>query len=119
MRVFLNLITAFFRWLANRNSPEAIAERKVKKTENVMDSVDKAIIKRDEDEVNRHINRMLGVVAMLAVLASGCAYRRTVYIHESDKVIFHELNGKPGWWIPESIFGRMMNKLAEAEAKEK
>lgn len=119
MKALLNLITAFFRWLANRNSPEAIAERKEKEAEGVMDSVDKAIIKRDEDDVNRHLNRMLGVVVVLAVLSVGCAHRRTVYIRDSDKVIFHELNGKPGWWVPEAIFGRMMNKLAEAEAKEK
>jgi len=119
MKALLDLVTAFFKWLANRNSPEAIEYRKEKQAEGVKDSVDKAIIKRDEDEVNRHLNRMLGVVVVLAVLAGGCAHRRTVYIHESDKVIFHELNGKPGWWVPEAIFGRMMNKLAEAEAKEK
>ena len=119
MKSIVKLLTAIMQWLANRNNPEAIEERKEKKTEAFKDDVDKATTGRDEDGVNRHLNQILCLVVLFAVCCSGCAaHKRTVYIHDSEKVVFHELNGKPGWWVPESIFGRMMNKLAEAKAKE-
>jgi len=120
MKALIELISAFFRWLANRNSPEAIGERKKKETEAMRNAVDRAVVSRDEDAVNRHLDNLLRLILVifLSTMMCSCVTRsRTVYIGADEKVRYLELDNQPGWWVPESVFGRMMNKLAEAKEK--
>jgi len=124
IKSLINAVCAVFRWLANRNTPEAIKERRESADEALREDVADAVEAKDEDKVNAHLDNLLRCAPLLLIITvaltlnCSCVRTRTVYIPEEDKVLEYSLNGRPGWWVPHGVFVRMMDKLAEAKGKE-
>ena len=124
MKALINAISAVFRWLANRNTPEAIKERRGAENGALRDDVADAVESGDADKINAHLDDLLRCVPLLMIvtvamtLNCSCVRTRTVYVPDADKVVEYSLNGRPGWWVPHGVFVRMMDKLAEAKGKE-
>lgn len=107
----LKILAAIFAWLtSSRRLAKKDAEEKTQRLERAADEVRS----RDVDAVNARLTKYLVVLILPFVV--GCAARpKVVYIPAEDKVLPMEHQGRAGWWVPEAVFIRMVQKL---EAKE-
>lgn len=113
----INAISSIVSWFF---SPKQIAKREDAEVQKVQNDKDAAVLKGDEDKVNARINDILKVVVLSGLLlaVAGCCTPNpsVAYIQDSDKVVFMAKDGRPGWWVPTKVFGKLLN---DAEAYKK
>ncbi len=108
LKAILEILAAIFKF---RLDPKQVAKREKEALDKKIADAQKAVYEGNEDKVNEIINRT-AKVALLAVglTLAGCVSRVT-YVDDSAKVIRYELNGKPGWWVPDHVMADMLSKL--------
>ena len=123
MRWLLSILAQFFRWLASRNelatSPEGqIAAQRARedaeaaKVAHDVAAAQKAIRSGDAAKVNETLRKhgMLLVAGVACLLLAGCASSKVVYIEREDAAVRMPREGRPGWWLPDATFARLMEK---------
>lgn len=111
MRALLRILAVFFEWFF---SPKRTQKREAAATEKSKGEVESEVRRKDTDAVNARLDKLL--LVCLLPLVFGCASRpKTVYIPAGDKVLPLQYEGRDGWWVPEAVFIRMVQKLEEAK----
>lgn len=116
LKTILASIMYVFKFLSNRNDPQAAKLRKVDAQAKDVQSIAGEVQRKDADAVNRRLKDLLkcGVVLLaVAVLAAGCGHTRVVYVPDGDKAIPLEYNGRPGWWLPDHVMANLLERATE------
>lgn len=112
VKLILGIIEAIARWLSNKSDPKAVEKREAQERFKEAQKAVEEIAKRDEDAVNARLRKWMPVLPLAFLLLGGCAtQKQVVYIPETDRVVFMERAGRPGWWVPEGVFSNMVEKL--------
>ena len=100
-------------WLTFYNSP-----RHQKKLDDAdIAAKDSAISNGDVEKVNSRIQDILKVAILAAVLAFGasCAVpTRVIYVPSDQKAVPMTYQGVPGWFVPNSVFTKLLDKAEKA-----
>lgn len=114
------LFASLMRYLANRNSPEGLKEaarvRKEKKLKEAVKEVDKAIDGVKEVEVNNLVDKLL-IYIIVGSLLVGCTTPPRPPVPQGG-IVYLELKGEPGWWVPKEKFRKMLLKLEKCKNEE-
>lgn len=125
MRLLTAICEFLAAWFGWRTSPAAERAEKRKRqieTDRTVQDVAEAVRKGDEDRVNAHIQTLLRVVVLWAVLGlcAGCVgTTKVVYVPETDRAIRMEHAGRPGWWLPDAVMARLLEDATRWQYRER
>jgi hypothetical protein len=108
MKALIEILAAVAKWFFGDRQQEKRAEAK---RQDAAQGAVEAVKTKDVDKVNAILHGKL-CMAMIGVAAlASCATVRPVYIAESDKVFPVVIEGKAGWFVPDPVFEKMMQKI--------
>ena len=119
--------------LKSKRKPAEEARAIRQKARDAAQDAREAVARHDEDEVNRIIQRAedrrgaclvavpmaLAVVALSVLLGCVRVQEKLVVVPADRKVAYMEVEGRPGWWVPDVTMGMLLAntaRVAELEA---
>ena len=101
-------------WSEYWTSPEERKKRKIKKLEKKINQLKRSLIEKDQDEVNRrlqeHLVQAIAFFILLYALCIGCQRLVVTYVPEDEKAVPVTHNGVEGWFVPNNVFSRLLEK---------
>lgn len=117
IKAIISAVAYVFKWLSNRNDPVAVQQRKADAQTKDIENIAGEVHRKDSDAINKRIHdlRKAGLVFVMvyAMGVCGCTTPRVIYVPEQDKVVPLELNGRPGWWVPEMVMVDLLERATE------
>lgn len=108
MTAILEAIAAIIKWFLG---DKQVAKREDdRRKQAAQDAVDAARAK-DVDKVNAILHNKLCLTLIGIVALTSCTTLQPVYIAEQDKVFPVTIEGKAGWFVPDSVFKKWMQKI--------
>jgi hypothetical protein len=108
MKAILEILAALAKWFFGDRQQEKRAE--AKRQDAAQEAVE-AVKRKDADKVNAILHSKLCLTLIGIVAMTSCTTLQPVYISESDKVFPVVIEGKSGWFVPDPVFEKIMQKI--------
>jgi len=110
------IIQAVFRILNYLFSREYRQKKKKERKEDWNKEMQEDVKNKRGKEVNKDVRDVLKILVISSVfILPSCTTTPVEYIREEDKVISMEYEGRSGWWVPENVFIKLLEKAKDSQ----